>query len=281
MDCTLTTLKETNTKKKRNELLEHFYCKKRCFNDLSIRLSSKHIPIHPKMQLEKQNDYDQHIEVLNFLFTQLKNGFKLSYMATIHLGNPNDYPSLTQEQWARWKRRRTKPELVKKDVRKIIEAIMHLYYGIKAPKRFYDQILKLVFFEVGEQEEDRQFHVHILLPRRRHKDNFEELKSIIEGGALRERVQCISTTRRPHVKPIDQWKLERKRAFRKQFNSAAEFIEFSLEAAWDFTTNTHSRKSKNMISLNEYCKRLDEKNSTASKLEVACKKKEREKKIKK
>ena len=30
------------------------------------------------------------------------------------------------------------------------------------------------------------------------------------------------------------WKLERKRAFRKQFNSAGEFIEFSLEAAWDF-----------------------------------------------
>ena len=30
------------------------------------------------------------------------------------------------------------------------------------------------------------------------------------------------------------WKLERKRAFRKQFNSAAEFIEFSLEAAWNF-----------------------------------------------
>ena len=205
MDRTLTTLKETNTKKKRNELLEHFYYKKRCFNDLSIRLSSKHVPIHPKMQLEKQNDYDQYIEVLNFLFTQLKNGFKLSYMITIHLGNPNDYPNLTQEQWARWKRRRTKPELVKKDVRKIIEAIMHLYYGIKAPKRFYDQILKLVFFEVGEQEEDRQFHVHILLPRRRHKDNFEELKSIIEGGVLRERVQCISTTRRPHVKPIDQY----------------------------------------------------------------------------
>ena len=78
---------------------------------------------------------------------------------------------------------RTSQERCKKDN----WATMHLYYGIKSPKRFYDQILKLVFFEVGEQEEDRQFHVHILLPRRRHKDNFEELKSIIEGrGTTRE-----------------------------------------------------------------------------------------------
>ena len=36
-----------------------------------------------------------------------------------------------------------------------------------------------------------------------------------------------------------------------------------------------------MISFNEYCRRLDEKNSTAIKLEVAYKKKQREKKIKK
>ena len=29
------------------------------------------------------------------------------------------------------------------------------------------------------------------------------------------------------------WKLERKKAFRDQFESATAFIEFSLEAAWD------------------------------------------------
>jgi len=30
------------------------------------------------------------------------------------------------------------------------------------------------------------------------------------------------------------WKLERKKAFREQFESASSFIEFSLEAAWNF-----------------------------------------------
>ena len=30
------------------------------------------------------------------------------------------------------------------------------------------------------------------------------------------------------------WKLEHIKAFRDQFESATEFIEFSLEAAWDF-----------------------------------------------
>ncbi len=30
------------------------------------------------------------------------------------------------------------------------------------------------------------------------------------------------------------WKLGRKRAFREQFESASAFIEFSLEAAWNF-----------------------------------------------
>ena len=204
MDRTLTTLKETDTKKERNKLLEHFYYKKRCFNDLSIRLSSKHIPIHTKMQLEKQNDYDQYIEMLNFLFTQLKNGFKPLYLITLHLGNPEDCPNMTQEQWTRWKRRRTNLEMVRKDARKIIEAILHLYYGIKAPKRFYDQVLKLVFFELGKQERDGHYHVHILSPRRRHKDNFDELKSIIEGP-LAERIKCISKLRQPHVKRIDQY----------------------------------------------------------------------------
>ena len=205
MHGTLTTLKKTNTNKARNELLEHFYYKKRCFNDFSIRLSSKHIPIHPKIQLERQEDYDQYIEMLNFLFAQLRNGFKPIYMITIHLGNPEDYPNMTQEQWTRWKRRRTNLEMIKKDARKIIEAILHLYYGIKAPKRFYDQVLKLVFFELGKQEKDGQYHVHILLPKRKQKDNFNEFKSIIEGGALQEKIKCISKTRAPHVKTIDQY----------------------------------------------------------------------------
>ena len=30
------------------------------------------------------------------------------------------------------------------------------------------------------------------------------------------------------------WKLERKKAFIEQFESATTFIEFSLRAAWDF-----------------------------------------------
>ena len=36
-----------------------------------------------------------------------------------------------------------------------------------------------------------------------------------------------------------------------------------------------------MLSFNEYCKRLDKKNTTADKLKVAYKKKQRDKKIKK
>ena len=205
MDLTLATLKETNTKKERNALLEHFYYKKRCFNDNCINLSIKHIGIHPKMQLERQKDYDQYIGMLDFLFAQLRNGFRPLYFITIHLGNPEDYPNMTQEQWTRWRRRRTNLEMVKKDARKIIEAILYLYYGIRAPKRFYDQVLKLVFFELGKQEEDGQYHIHILLPRRRYKDNFDELKSIIEGGALQEKIKCISKIRTPHVKTIDQY----------------------------------------------------------------------------
>ena len=46
-------------------------------------------------------------------------------------------------------------------------------------------------------------------------------------------------------------------------------------------TNTHVEKSKGMLSFKEYCRLLDEKNSAADKLEVAYKKKQREKKIKK
>ena len=46
-------------------------------------------------------------------------------------------------------------------------------------------------------------------------------------------------------------------------------------------TNTHVEKSKGMLRFNEYCRLLDEKNSAADKLEVAYKKKQREKKIKK
>ena len=77
------------------------------------------------------------------------------------------------------------------------------------------------------------------------------------------------------------YKLERKKAFRDQFESATAFIEFSLEQALIFMTNTRLEKSKGMLSFEEYCRQLDEKNSAADKLEVAYKKKQREKKIKK
>ena len=41
------------------------------------------------------------------------------------------------------------------------------------------------------------------------------------------------------------WNLERKKAFRDQFESAAEFIEFSLKAAWDFYDKHPFREIKN------------------------------------
>ena len=77
------------------------------------------------------------------------------------------------------------------------------------------------------------------------------------------------------------WKLERKKAFRDQFESAAEFIEFSLKAAWVFTTSIHLGRSKTMISFSEYCRQLDEKKDTEKRMEDAYKKKQRERKIRK
>ena len=41
------------------------------------------------------------------------------------------------------------------------------------------------------------------------------------------------------------WKLERIKAFRDQFESATAFIEFSLEAAWDFYDKHPFREIKN------------------------------------
>ena len=41
------------------------------------------------------------------------------------------------------------------------------------------------------------------------------------------------------------WKLERKKAFIEQFESATTFIEFSLGAAWDFYDKHPFKEIKN------------------------------------
>ena len=75
------------------------------------------------------------------------------------------------------------------------------------------------------------------------------------------------------------WKLERKRTFTRQFSTAQEYVEWSLEQADAWFKGIHTRRSKDMLTFKQFC--MIEEESTVKRMEKAYQAKQRKKKIKK
>ena len=79
------------TSQQREKELEHHFYSMRCYTDLSIRLDSKHIPIHKDVLICKQEDYDYHIALLHYLYNQIDMGFEAKWLVTLHYQHPTEH----------------------------------------------------------------------------------------------------------------------------------------------------------------------------------------------
>ena len=57
----------------------------------TIKLSKKHFPIHPKVLLNTQEEYENYIEMMLYLKNQVELGFQPFCMVTYHLKHPREY----------------------------------------------------------------------------------------------------------------------------------------------------------------------------------------------
>ena len=153
----------------------------------SIKLHRKHIPLHPKLNIRTQKDYDYYIEVLLYLHNQLILGVEPVFMVSMHYQHPVEHTKPLKETdkplgfgdrygfktirdiWKEvplykyWEKKRNEEEQVIKDTKKVKCRILKKLYGIKRLNRpdKYDVPNLLFFHERGKTK--LQYHTHILL----------------------------------------------------------------------------------------------------------------------
>ena len=137
----------------------------------SIKLHRKHIPLHPKLNIRTQKDYDYYIEVLLYLHNQLILGVEPVFMVSMHYQHPVEHTKPLKETdkplgfgdrygfktirdiWKEvplykyWEKKRNEEEQVIKDTKKVKCRILKKLYGIKRLNRpdKYD-VPNLLFF---------------------------------------------------------------------------------------------------------------------------------------
>jgi len=192
-----------------------------------IKLLRGHIPIHPKMLLKNQKDYEFYMEVLLFLNKQLLLGVEPKYMVTMHYQHPSElckpfketnkpfgfgdrYGFKTKHNiWKEvplykyWEKRRNDLRQVLIDTQKVKCRIMKKLYGVKRMDRpdKYEFPNLLFFHEKGKTK--LQYHTHILLPSRNLISNdIVELLDIF-NTSIRKGTECISKWKRIDITEVE------------------------------------------------------------------------------
>jgi len=193
----------------------------------SIRLHKNHMPIHPKVKIENQIDYDYHMGMLLYLEQQLNLGFNPSHMVTLHLKNSSDYLSPLRETinpygygdrigfnsgGELWNQvaydnyissRRNNEFLVEDDVWSIRNNILKYLYGVKRHDQYWKYPFSGMLFFKEKGKVKLQYHIHILLPPDgllvSSKTDIEE----VLNTSVKSRAKCASRWKRIDAKPIE------------------------------------------------------------------------------
>ena len=190
----------------------------------TIRISKKHFPIHPKVLLNTQEEYNNYIEMMLYLKNQVELGFQPFCMVTYHLKHPREYLKPLKETnnqfghkdtygyrfssnlWNQVRydnymhNRRNDYDLVVKENNHIKNLILKYLYGIK---RFTkkDKIPNMMFFlEKGKVK--LQYHIHLLLSGQNCKFNdIIDIEDTLNSSILL-RAKCLSRTKQIHCKKV-------------------------------------------------------------------------------
>lgn len=192
-----------------------------------IKLNKNHIPIHPKVLIENQDQYNKHISVLQFLHNQLNLGFNPSKMITFHLKHPSEKSRAFKEtknslgfgdrvgyksygdlwhqvpEYNFYENRRNDEFDTQKDVGVVKILILKYLYGIKRPNQSWRYHIPNMIFFMEKGKVKLQYHIHILLDdafslSRNPSDQYEIMNKSVKEGA-----RCISKRNKIHIKEID------------------------------------------------------------------------------
>ena len=193
----------------------------------SIKLHRKHIPLHPKLNIRTQKDYDYYIEVLLYLHNQLILGVEPVFMVSMHYKHPVEHTKPLKETdkplgfgdrygfktirdiWKEvplykyWEKKRNEEEQVIKDTKKVKCRILKKLYGIKRLNRpdKYDVPNLLFFHERGKTK--LQYHTHILLTGKNLLTNDTNELLDIFHTSIRQETKCLSRWKHIDVKPVE------------------------------------------------------------------------------
>lgn len=191
-----------------------------------IRFDKNHIPIHPKVLISTQEDYDYHMASLQWLYQQIQWGFKPSWMITLHYSHPVELSWQVKETrrplghgervgfgtrhciwdevpaYRHWEKRRNDRLEVESDSRHIRNLILKRLFGVKRLDRTdkYKVPNIIVFHEKGKAK--LQYHTHILLPSIEGVKVHHDLKTIF-NEYMRKYCKAISRWKKIDVKPVD------------------------------------------------------------------------------
>lgn len=192
----------------------------------SIKLHKNHIPLHPKLNLKTQSDYDYNIEVLLYTLNQLTLGVRPKYLVSLHYQHPVEHSKPFKETnkpygfgdrygfktnrdiwnevalYKYWEKKRNEEEQVIKDTEKIKCRILKYLYGIKRFNREdkYDYPNLLFYHEKGKVK--LQYHTHILLDAKNLNTNDVDSIQDIFNTSIKETTKCLSTWKIIDVKPV-------------------------------------------------------------------------------
>ena len=193
----------------------------------SIKLHRKHIPLHPKLNIRTQKDYDYYIEVLLYLHNQLILGVEPVFMVSMHYQHPVEHTKPLKETdkplgfgdrygfktirdiWKEvplykyWEKKRNEEEQVIKDTKKVKCRILKKLYGIKRLNRpdKYDVPNLLFCHERGKTK--LQYHTHILLTGKNLLTNDTNELLDIFHTSIRQETKCLSRWKHIDVKPVE------------------------------------------------------------------------------
>jgi len=192
----------------------------------SIKLHKKHIPLHPKLNIKTQKDYDYYMEVLLYLHNQLLLGVEPVFMVTMHYQHPVEHSKPLKETdklfgfgdrygfktnrdiwnevplYKYWEKKRNEEEQVIKDTQKVKCRILKKLYGIKRLDRpdKYEFPNLLIFHEKGKVK--LQYHTHILLTGKNlNTFDIDTLYDIL-NTSIRDETKCLSKWKKIDITPV-------------------------------------------------------------------------------
>ena len=203
-----------------------------------IKLDKEHIKIHPRCFIWNQEQYDNHLAMLKFLYQQLELGFQPQWMITYHLKHPSERVKNVPEMYqvkgkmprTRWGRkiidegeynpqsslwdgcayynyydnRRNDEFETETDNRQIKNLMLKYLYGIKRLNQTWKpNFPKNMLFIMEKGKAKLQYHIHLLLPKVREELNTKpQILRVLNSN--RDKARCLSSWKSIDVKEIDK-----------------------------------------------------------------------------